>query len=270
MDIFVPKVKVQIDQSDYTKDGLIYCGKCNTPKQWRGVLLGRQAVMPCLCECAKQKRDADEKAEKERIRKQRIEEIRNEAFQDGRMKAWTFENDDLANPELSRKMQNYAKNFKEFKQKGRGLLLYGTTGNGKTFMACCIANRLIDLGYSVLVKNFNSISNELFSTQYKDEYMENLNGVSLLVLDDMDIERDSAYMNEVVYSVIDGRYRANKPVIVTTNLSATQLRETSSMEKKRVYSRLMDMCVPISVVGQDRRYSNAKANYVSDLELLNG
>ena len=36
---------------DYEKDGLLYCGKCNTPKEFRGSFLGMVKVVPCLCRC---------------------------------------------------------------------------------------------------------------------------------------------------------------------------------------------------------------------------
>lgn len=270
MELTIPQFETHIDSSDYEKDGLIYCGECGTPKQCQITLFGESRIVPCLCRCAKEKLDEEERKKRELIRRARAEEMRNEAFQDGRMKSWTFENDDGENPELSRKMRNYAENFKEFYHKGRGLLLYGSTGNGKTFMGCCIANNLIDRGFSVLVKNFSTISNELFSTYQKDEYMEILNRVSLLVVDDLAIERDTGAMNEVVYNVIDGRYRANRPIIVTTNLTAEQLRNPNSLEKSRVYSRIMDMCIPIPVTGADRRYSKAKKTFEDDMKLLNG
>lgn len=270
MDFVIDAQQSRIEPSDYEKDGLLYCGKCDTPKQCEVVLFGKRRIVPCLCKCQNEQFEKDEKDKKELKRKMRINEIRDEAFQDGRMKSWTFKNDDRKNLELSKRMRNYAKNFNEFQKNGRGLLLYGNTGNGKTFMGCCVVNFLIDAGFTALVKNFNSISNELFSEQRKDEYMERLNRVSILMLDDLDIERESAYMNEVVYSVIDGRYRAKKPIIVTTNLSAAQMKNATTIEKQRIYSRLMDMCIPISVTGEDRRYENAKKQFEKDMKILNG
>lgn len=268
MDFILEEQKNRADPSDYEKDGLLYCGKCNTPKQIEVTLFGKKRIVSCLCDCENEKAKKDEQERKQLKRIMRINEIRDEAFQDGRMKSWTFKNDDQKNLELSKRMRNYAKNFNEFQKNGRGLLLYGNTGNGKTFMGCCVVNFLIDAGFTALVKNFNSISNELFSEQRKDEYMERLNRVSILMLDDLDIERESAYMNEVVYSVIDGRYRAKKPIIVTTNLSAAQMKNATTIEKQRIYSRLMDMCIPISVVGEDRRYENAKKQFAEDMKIL--
>lgn len=46
-------------------DGLLYCGKCQTPKQCRVKFLGHETVQYCLCKC-RQERLAAEKAERER------------------------------------------------------------------------------------------------------------------------------------------------------------------------------------------------------------
>ena len=62
---------------------------------------------------------------------------------------------------VSDAMQNYVKNFADFKKDGKGLLLYGTPGTGKTYYAACIANGLIDNGYSVLMTNFARLTNKI-------------------------------------------------------------------------------------------------------------
>ncbi len=46
-------------------DGLLYCGKCNTPKQCKVPIFGRMDIQYCTCEC-EQKRLAGEEAERER------------------------------------------------------------------------------------------------------------------------------------------------------------------------------------------------------------
>ena len=270
MEIKPPDFKTKRNPGDYEQDGLLYCGKCKTAKQTRVNILGTVRTVPCMCTCEQEQYEQEKAERRERERLMAIDRARHEAFQDGRMIGWTFEQDDGANARLSKTARKYAENFSHFLSSGRGLLLYGNTGTGKTFAACCVANKLIDDCYSVLVKNFSTIANELLSTWSKEEYMDNLNGVSLLVLDDLDIERQSEYMQETVYNVIDGRYRAGKPVIVTTNLTAEQLKNPESVEKRRVYSRLIDMCIPVPVSGEDRRYKRAPASLAEDMAILNG
>lgn len=47
------------------EDGLLYCGKCRTPKQCKVSIFGRTDVQYCLCECKKAQL-AEEEAERER------------------------------------------------------------------------------------------------------------------------------------------------------------------------------------------------------------
>ena len=268
MEIDLPIFETKRDPKDYEQDGLLYCGKCNTAKQTQVSILGTVRTVRCTCKCEQERYEQEKAERRERERLLAIDRARHRAFQGGRMIGWTFDIDDGANARLSKTARNYAENFSHFLNNGRGLLLYGNTGTGKTFAACCVANKIIDAGYSVLVKNFSTIANELLSTRSKEDYMEDLSSVSLLVLDDLDIERQSEYMQETVYNVIDGRYRAGKPVIVTTNLTAEQLKNPESVEKRRVYSRLIDMCIPVPVSGEDRRYKRAPALLAEDMEIL--
>ena len=285
MDFNIGTMPLVENDGDYIKDGLLYCGKCNTRKQWKGVLLGKEQIMPCLCKCQTKARDRKKEEEKAEKQKEIIEKRRKYAFSGGkteweqeenpasademRMMKWNFKTDDNANPEMTKKAKNFVRNFDAFRAKGRGIIFYGSTGTGKTFISCCIANALIDLGYLVIVTNFSKIANELLSTYDKSDYMEKLMKCNLLIIDDLDIERQTGYMSETVYNVIDSRYRSGKPMIVTTNLSSEQLKNPGTIEKQRVYSRIMDVCIPILFAGEDRRYKNAKNKYAEDMKLLN-
>ena len=269
MEIKLPDFKTKRNPGDYEQDGLLYCGKCKTAKQTRVNLLGTVRTVPCMCTCEQEQYEQEKAERRERERLMAIDRARHEAFQDGRMIGWTFEQDDGANARLSKTARKYAENFNHFLSSGRGLLLYGNTGTGKTFAACCVANKLIDDGYSVLVKNFSTIANELLSTWDKDEYMEDLNGVSLLVLDDLDIERKSEYMQETVYSVIDSRYRSRRPLIVTTNLTLQQIQNPPDTAHARIYDRLLEMCAPVRFTGGNFRRETAQAKLERLKNLMN-
>ena len=75
----------------------------------------------------------------------------------------------------------------------------------------------------------------------------------LLILDDLGTERNSEYALGIVFSVIDRRYRSGRPLIVTTNLPIKQLKEETNIEKKRIYDRILEMCVPLYVGGSSYR-----------------
>lgn len=60
-------------------------------------------------------------------------------------------------------------------------------------------------------------------------------------------------MQEMVYQVIDGRYKANKPLIVTTNLTLQEIKEPKQTSLARIYSRLDEMTTPINFSVQRRK-----------------
>ena len=259
-----------VNPEDYEgENGLMYCGKCNTPKQCEISFLGMTKRPFCLCKCEQEKREKAE-AEKKRIEKeQAITRNKNIAFSDcAEMRYWTFENDNKEKPELSNAALKYVENFEKFKNDGKGLLFYGSVGTGKSYISACIANALLDKGYSVLMTSFAIIENKAFSTNDKQEYYDSLNKYSLLIIDDLGIERQTSYMQEIVYNVIDSRSRTGLPLIVTSNLTNDQLKNPSDINAQRVYSRLLKMCHPIMVNGEDRRKNKAMQDYAETKALL--
>ena len=76
------------------------------------------------------------------------------------------------------------------------------------------------------------------------------------MIDDFAMERSTEYVNEIVYNVIDSRYRSGKPLIVTTNLSKKDLDNPPDIDNERIYSRIKEMCFPVEVKGTDRRSIN--------------
>ena len=256
---------IKMEDGDYYgEDGLMYCGKCHTKKQHRDLYFRVGNVTMCLCKCAKEARDREDDARQQMKLADKIKRYRSIGFPEEDMKNWTFANDDKVNAKLSQAMQNYADNFDKYLADGKGLLLYGDTGRGKTFAACCIANALIDKGVPVLVTQFARIRNELWGmSEGRQEYLDNLNNFPLLVIDDLAAEGKTEYMGELIYNVIDSRERAKLPIIITTNLTKEELENPADMTYKRIFSRLFGNCIPVKVEGKDRRKQRLIAEYGS-------
>lgn len=195
-----------------------------------------------------------------------IKRNRNSGFADKSMMEWTFANDDGENRKLTNAMQNYVDNFSEFRKaskgKHNGLLLYGEVGRGKTFAACEVANALIDKGYFVLVTNFARLSNTIQGMyEGKQKYIDSLNRYELLVIDDLGAERKSEFMKEMVYNIIDSRYRSGLPMIITTNLSMDEIKNPGNIEYERIYDRILERCFPIKVEGTSKRRKAIRNSY---------
>ena len=252
----------------YEKDGLIYCAKCNAPLQHKYELNGEQHIVRVKCNCSENQRVAEETEKSYIIKQERIKEAREAAFCDKRLLEYTFDKDDGANGKMSIASVNYVKHFDVFLQEGKGILFFGGVGVGKTFYAGCIANALIDAGYTVIFTNFIAIANEMFANKSKQEYIEKLSKCDLLILDDLASERDTEYMGELVQTIIDKRYMNRKPIIITTNLTSLELRKPKEIRQQRIYSRIYEMCLCLEIEGQDRRRVNLHNDYEKMKKLL--
>ena len=188
-----------------------------------------------------------------------IERYRNACFSDKTLRRCTFEADDRAHSELTRIARDYVQNFDDNLKNGRGLLFYGTVGTGKTFISACIANALVNQGYSCKMTTFTRIYNDLLATFEKQACIDKLKRYDLLIIDDLAAEGNTEYMRSAVFDVIDNRYRSGKPIIVTTNLTGDELIQPSDIYQSRVYSRIFEMCLPYRVIGDDRRKAKLKA-----------
>lgn len=261
---------IRAEQGDYVgEDGLLYCHKCNTPKQCRVTILGTERTPMCLCKCEVEKREREE-AERKRIEFQkRVKEMRRVGFPEAEMQNWDFAHDDGESSQIISIAKKYVENFDKMREDGKGLLLFGGVGNGKTFAAACIANALVDKGFPVLMTNFARIANTVQGLfDGRQEYYDSLNRFPLLVIDDLSAERKTEYMQEIVFNVIDSRYRAGLPLIVTSNLTAEEIKNPAETAHQRIFSRLLEMCVPIEVKGEDRRRKILKHTFSGYSELL--
>ena len=239
---------------DYVVNGLLYCGKCHTPKQCRVEIFGQIRTPMCLCKCEKDKLDAEDLDRKIEEIQWHIKELKRIGFPDKELSKWTFEKDDHSNDYVMEIAKNYVNKFDEMKSRGKGLLLYGSVGAGKTFISSCIANELIERGIPCLVTNFSRLCNTITGMfEEKQQYIDGLKRFDLLIIDDLASERDTEYMGEIVQNIIDSRYRSGLPLIITTNLTAEELKHPAEIRKQRIYSRLFEMCVPVEVKGYDRR-----------------
>ena len=119
-------------------------------------------------------------------------------------------------------------------------------GTGKSFFAGCIANALIDRDIPVLMTNIPSILNQLTGMFAEDRaaFISALDDYSLLILDDLGVERNTEYALEQMFLVIDSRYRSRKPLIVTTNLKLEEVKKPPDLAHARIYDRIMERCCP--------------------------
>lgn len=256
---------------DYTEAGILYCGKCHTPKQTRLNLMGQQRVIGCLCRCAAEARDREEAARRQREEADRIMRLRSSGISSQEFRTATFSLDDGQAPGPMKILQRYVENWEQVCRDNVGLLLWGGVGTGKSFGAACVANALIEQSIPVCMVNLSSVLNTLtnFSGD-RNAYIQDLMQYPLLILDDFGMERKTEFATEQVFNLIDERYRSGKPLIVTTNIPLASLKAPDSLEMSRICDRLLEMCTPVSFGDKGRRQAKAAAKMQRAAEFLQG
>ena len=250
----------RLEPGDYTgEDGLLYCGKCRTPKQFRmeaPPLEGRLLPHPCRCEQERLDREAAE--QEARRHRQAVADLKRRGFTDPAMRGWTFANDNGKCPQMKH-AHFYVENWPAMQEENIGYLLWGGVGTGKSYFAGCIANALMEQEVAVRMTNFALILNDLTASfEGRNEYIARLCRAPLLILDDFGMERGTEYGLEQVYNVVDSRYRSRRPLIVTTNLSLQDLQHPQDTAHARIYDRLLEMCAPIRFSGENFRRATAQ------------
>ena len=254
--------RVQIQPGDYKdRDGLWVCGKCNTPKQVEVVLFDEVCRPLVLCKCENERVEREKEEQRRREAEKKIAERQRNCFPDARMAEWTMAADDGQDARLSDVIRKYAGQFADFLQEGKGLLLYGGCGSGKTYAACMAANAVIYGGYSAYMSSFARLINTLQSTQDRQGFIDRLAQPDLLVLDDLGAMRDTGFGLEQAYNIVDTRYRSGKPMIVTTNLALSELKSPETIEAGRIYDRILERCFPVEANGGNRRRETIRREY---------
>ncbi|MBQ1469460.1 MAG: ATP-binding protein, partial [Schwartzia sp.] len=204
-------------------------------------------------------RDREEVQAKRRARMAEIRQLKADGLRDASLKRCTFENDLGYQPE-SAKLRAYAEQFPAMRKRGAGLLLWGDVGTGKTFLAACVANYLLDRSIPVLIAGTGELLNQLMGIypSERSDFLKSLNAYSLLILDDLGVEHRSEFAMTQMFHIVDGRCRTGKPLIVTTNLTLQELKNPPDLAHARIYDRLLEMCTPIRINGQNVRRLRAQ------------
>lgn len=140
------------------------------------------------------------------------------------------------------------------------LLLLGPTGAGKTYLAYS-ALRLAVCAHpraSWSATTFADFAATMRPQPKKDteEEMNRFRGGDLLLVDDLAAAKNSEWVEEITYRLINGRYEDMRPTIFTTNLALSDLKDAIG---DRIASRLAETCTRIVLDGPDRRRQQPRA-----------
>jgi DNA replication protein DnaC len=184
-------------------------------------------------------------------------------------------------------VRSYVRNLDSRLREGRGMWLVGDVGTGKTTLAMIVSAAALEAGHTVAIYSLprllNLIRDEIGTENSLLDLLDRLSAVGLLHIDDLGAQHTTPWRLEQLYSIVDARYQAGRPIIATTNLLPTDLakqmgqqilttvtedgegqtsverrvasNDASEVVGQRIVSRLMEMCGdPLALYGEDKRH----------------
>lgn len=275
----------------YNPPEAVNCEYCGAPRYTKGINLGHRVMWmpygPERCDCPEAVA-AYEKAEAERVAKEEAERKATEAFMlrerirkiigesgmGDRFLRRTFETFEITkdNQKAYTMAKKYADSFENLMPKrgqpepGRnGIFIAGPAGTGKTHIAAAIANQLIHKGRPVICMTMIDLLARIRKTFNRDGTDESAvlslyKTVPLLIIDDIGKEPPTEWAISTIYNIINGRYEAYLPTIVTTNYDDKALIERmtpktsgDSVTAEATIDRLMEMCIGVVMTGPSWR-----------------
>lgn len=254
-----------LDDDEYLDGDVIRCKKCGKERSGHLSFEGKEFYYRIECSCQKAKNELEK----------RIKENRKNANIALRYQDATFESAEkniIPNLEnIIHRCHGYCLHASAALKNGWGIYLYGSRGTGKTHIASCVANELLNNGYEVLFTSFFEISKEIRKTFNKSadfneaDLIEKISSIDFLVIDDIGTESlkkngEDTWIQERVYDVLNKRYNAEKPTIFTSNYSFSELVNDRGMLDKSV-DRIMEMSTLIlKFEGQSYRREKRKVD----------
>ena len=216
----------------------------------------------CSCEKAVQFWKEFDLEQEEKQRQEKYRKIINSIYKDNYMKKrlqkYNFEN--VSDTYEDTFIINQLIKFTDLcigSEIKNGLIIYGNIGYEKTYLAACIANKMIEQNKIVLMEKSSSIIDKIKESFNKNELSENeiivlYSNVDMLIIDDFGNENLSKWALEKLYKIISNRYDNELPIVITTRYNKEQLIEQLSTENdteiaEEIVEVLNEMCYGISI-----------------------
>jgi DNA replication protein DnaC len=160
-------------------------------------------------------------------------------------------------PAVVNEVRRYVSKLDDNIAEGKGLWLMGDVGTGKTTLAMVVCQAAIERGHSVAIYSLPRLLSALRATFNDDaqtsylEMIDALTAVDLLHIDDVGAAKETEWVLEQLYTIVNSRYEEEKAISLTTNLSPEELEDQIT---ERTVSRLVEMCGdPLPLFGPDER-----------------
>ena len=147
----------------------------------------------------------------------------------------------------------FLSNFRLGAAARRGLLIYGETGVGKTYCAAALANELMGYGYRCLAAKVEALIRMDSAELRRQMARLTARETDLVVIDDFGSERQSGFGIASLHQIVDELYTSGVTLLVTTNLTRSQIAKPASVEAARPLDRLKERCKCVEYKGPNQR-----------------
>lgn len=265
------RVEVDLKNLNYKviTNGGAKCGFCNQKLKQIGldylyVNYDKNMIEYERCNCEKAVQfwkkfdfEQEEKQRQEKYRKM-INNIYKDNYMKKRLQKYNFENvsDTYEDTFIINQLIKFADLCIKSEMKN-GLIIFGNIGYEKTYLAACIANKMIEQNKIALMEKSSSIIDRIKGSFNKEglsemEIIELYSNVDMLIIDDFGNENLSKWALEKLYKIISNRYDNELPIVITTRYNKEQLIEQLSTENdteiaEEIVKVLNEMCYGIAI-----------------------
>ena len=140
--------------------------------------------------------------------------------------------------------KEFSDNFALHRQIGTWLLFMGNVGTGKGHLCAAVVNQVIQGGGTALFTKAPRLLREVKETFHRDaevtqsEILARMRELDLLIIDEVGIQFGTDTERMILYEILDLRYEAMLPVILTTNI--TDLKTLEKLLGERIIDRLFE------------------------------
>lgn len=149
-------------------------------------------------------------------------------------------------------VSKYISNFVAYRKKGWGLLLWGQYGSGKSACAAVILKEAVIgnkmTGLWVFADQIPAYVIDRTRFDAQELWLERMISVDLLVIDELILHRKDTFMDTAIEMVFRRRLTAQKPTIITSNISPKQFEDNYPA----MHSALTEAIFPVKFEGSFR------------------
>ncbi|MDE6233828.1 MAG: ATP-binding protein [Lachnospiraceae bacterium] len=158
--------------------------------------------------------------------------------------------------------------YQYFAESGKGLYIYSSTkGSGKTMLACCLGNEIVERYNTslkfVTVLDLLEMAKRGYNGQESKKRMDELYFSGILIIDDLGTEMKKDWIDSVLFHLVDYRYTNRKVTIFTSNIEIDSLKLD-----ERIINRINEMCIPLHIPEKSIRSMNMESErrkFLSDI-----